>query len=141
MSKDNEICYTLISYSITYKKFMTPEMLNIKKEKNTLMRKEYPLMKKFKPIGLMKLENKDVLKDLRDGLLNISAGFVIEVKWVKDLHEEIWPNILAVWEVKTDLLPWFDFIVCDDDIKNLETYLKSWLVPIINKNNHFCKTQ
>ena len=100
------------------------------------MRKEYPLMKKFKPIGLIKLENKDVLKDLRDGLLHIPAWFIIEVTWVRDLNEEIWANILAVWEVKADLIAWFDFIVCDDDIKNLENYLKWGVVPIIHKNNH-----
>ena len=68
---------------------MTPEILNIKKDKNAQLRKEYPHIKNYKAIALVKLENKEILQDLKDGLSEVSAGFIIEVKGEKDLYEKI----------------------------------------------------
>ena len=96
---------------------MSTEIFNQKKEKNTTLKKDLWLKEKHKPLWLIKLSNKEVIKDLRDGLLTITAWFVIEVDWVA--KEKIWDNIAVVSNVKESDLPGFDFIICDDDIENI----------------------
>ena len=113
---------------------MSTEIFNQKKEKNTTLKKDLWLKEKHKPLWLIKLSNKEVIKDLRDGLLTITAWFVIEVDWVA--KEKIWDNIAVVSNVKESDLPGFDFIICDDNIENIEKYLQSWIVPIIQKESH-----
>jgi hypothetical protein len=113
---------------------MSTEIFNKKKEKSTWLKKELGLKEKYKPLWLIKLNNKEIIKDLRDGLLTINAWFVLEVAGVE--KEKIWDNIVVVSNITEAYLLWFDFIVCDDGIENIELYLEAWIVPIIEKENH-----
>jgi hypothetical protein len=80
------------------------------------------------------LSNKEIIKDLRDGLLTINAGFVIEVDGVE--KEKIGENIAVISSIDESNLPGFDFIICDDEIENIELYLQSGIVPIIQRESH-----
>jgi len=98
------------------------------------LKKKLDLKEKYNPLWLIKLTNKDIIKDLRDGLLNLDVWFVIEVDWVE--NEKIWDNIVVVSSIDESDLLWFDFIVCDNDMENIDVYIKSGVVPIINRDNH-----
>lgn len=116
---------------------MNASFFDKKKEKNINIRKQYWLQEKNKPLWLIKIDNKELIKDLRDWLLTLQASFIVEVKWVN--NELIWKNIIVTWDIKNDDLIWFDFVVCDNNITNLDLYLKNWITPLILKDNHFCK--
>lgn len=113
---------------------MSAEIFNKKKEKNTSLKKDLGLKEKHKPLWLIKLSNKEIIKDLRDGLLTINAGFVIEVDGVE--KEKIGENIAVISSIDESNLPGFDFIICDDEIENIELYLQSGIVPIIQRESH-----
>jgi hypothetical protein len=101
---------------------MSTDIFSSKKEKNLSIKKELGLDAKIKPLGLIKLNNKALIRDLRDGLVELKASFVIEVAGIE--NEKIGDNIVAVSKVKPADISGFDFIICDDDIENIDIYLK-----------------
>ncbi len=109
------------------------DVLKNKKLKSDKLKQKYSLNKKNKPFGLIKLKNKNLLKDIRDGLLELPMSFVIEVDWVDT--EKLWENIVATSKVLTSDLIAFDFILCDDEVKWLNKYFEKWITPIIIKDN------
>jgi hypothetical protein len=109
------------------------EILKQKKEKNSLLKKRFSLPTKLKSLWLVKISDKILIKGLRDGLIVLPAGFILEIEWIKD--EKLWENVVATWKIKSDELIGFDFIVCDDTIENLNKYFKLWIVPIVGANN------
>lgn len=105
-----------------------------KQEKNILLKKKFGLPSKYKALGLIKINNKILIKELRDGLLVLPAWFVLEIAWVET--EKLGENIIATAKIDEIDLIWFDFIVCDDSISNLKKYLELWISPIISTKNH-----
>lgn len=105
-----------------------------KKEKNILLKKKFGLPTKDKALWLIKINNKILIKDLRDGLLVLPAWFVLEIPWVDT--EKLGENIVATAKIEENDLIWFDFIVCDDSIDSLNKYLELWVSPIISTKNH-----
>ncbi len=109
------------------------ETLKSKKIKSDKLKQKYSLTKRNKALGLIKLNNKSLLKDIRDGLLELPISFVIEVDWADT--EKLWDNIVAVSKVLTSDIIAFDFILCDDEVKWLNKYLEKWITPIIIEKN------
>lgn len=105
-----------------------------KKEKNILLKKKFGLPSKDKALGLIKINNKVLIKDLRDGLLALPAWFILEIAGVET--EKLGENIVATAKIEENDLIWFDFIVCDDSIDNLNKYLELGVSPIISTKNH-----
>jgi hypothetical protein len=99
-------------------------ILKEKKEKNSELKNKFFLPIKNKCIWLVKISNKVLVKDLRDAFLVLPASFVLEIEWIKT--EKLWENIVATWKIETNELVWFDFILCDNSIKNLNKYLQIW---------------
>jgi hypothetical protein len=60
---------------------------------------------------------------------------VLQINWIKT--ETLWKNIIATGKIETKELIGFDFILCDEDIKDLNKYLSNWIVPIIPLENPF----
>lgn len=114
---------------------MNAAFFNKKKERRTKLKKQYWLLQKDKALWLIKISNKELIKDLRDWLLTIPSGFIFDVEGIE--NDKIWKNIVATWNINEDDLIWFDFIVCDDDISNIDLYLKNWITPLILQDNHF----
>lgn len=105
-----------------------------KKEKNTEIKKRLGLIQKHKALGLVKITNKALIKDLRDWFLVLPSSFVVQVEWVD--VEKLWNNIVATWNIDKNDFIGFDFILCDEDIENLNIYLENWVAPIINSDTH-----
>jgi hypothetical protein len=108
-------------------------ILKEKKEKNTQIKNKFFLPTKIKPLWLVKISNKLLIKYLRDAFLILPASFILEINWIKT--EKLWENIIATGKIEPNELIWFDFILCDDDIKNLNKYLQVWIVPITSLKN------
>ena len=116
---------------------MNAWFLNKKKERNKEIKKQMWILQKFTPLWLIKLDNKELIKELRDWLLHINAWFVIEVDWIET--EKLWENIVATCNINESDLIWFDFIICDDNIWKIDLYTKNWITPIIKNNNQSSK--
>jgi len=109
-------------------------IFDLKKEKNKKIKKEFWLLQKFTPLWLIKLQNKDLIRELRDALLTINWGFIIEIEWIET--EKIWNNIVATWKINKDDLPWFDFVLLDECNVNIEDYIKNGVTPIVKNDCH-----
>jgi len=109
-------------------------ILKEKKEKNILLKNKFRLPLKDKAIWLVKITNKVLIKDLRDWLLTLPSSFIVEVDWATT--EKLWENIIATSKIDENYLIWFDFIVCDDSIKNLNKYFELGITPLISSKNH-----
>lgn len=109
------------------------QILKEKTKKNLELKKKYNLSNKNKALGLVKLENKDLLKDLRDWFLELDISFIVEINWAE--NEKLWENIIAVSKLNESDIIWFDFLLCDNEITHLNNYLEKWITPIIIKKN------
>jgi len=108
-----------------------------KKENAVKIKKNLWLMQKYKPLWLIKLTNSAVLKDLSECLKSLPAGFVIQTEWVNT--EILASNVVITWNIDNSMISWFDFLVCDDEINNLNTYMEKWITPLICRENHISK--
>jgi hypothetical protein len=89
---------------------------------------------KFKPLGLIKLENTKLSDELVEWLKSLPTGFVV---YTKNAETKILStNIVLTWKLDETDVSWFDFIVCDNEIEELYTYIEKWITPIIIKENH-----
>jgi hypothetical protein len=66
--------------------------LTEKKNTNTELKRNYGLFQKFKPLGLIRLSNKEITQELIEGLKVLSAGFVVVVEDATE--EQISKNII-----------------------------------------------
>lgn len=105
-----------------------------KKENSLKLKKALWILLKFKPLGLIKINDSEVTKELIKGLKSLPAWFVVYIKNQKT--EIISKNVVATWELDKSTLSWFDFVVCDGDIVNIESYIKKGITPIILRKNH-----
>lgn len=108
-----------------------------KKENNLKLKKSLGLLLKYKPLWLIKLTNSDILSGLTECLKVLPAWFVIYTEGVKT--EILSKNIVITWDLEDSVLSWFDFLVCDDEITNVNKYIEGWVTPIINRGNHLEK--
>lgn len=115
---------------------MNHNIFSEKKDWNFKLKEKYFLSKTNKAIWLIKITNKNLIVELRDAFLALPANFVIENEEISQT-EKLWKNIVATKKVPENLLLWFDFLICDDDICTLNRYLEKWIAPIIPKKNHF----
>lgn len=109
------------------------QILKEKTKKSLELKEKYNFSKKNKALWLIKIENKALLKELRDGLLELNISFIVEINWAE--NEKLWENIIAVSKLNETDIIWFDFIICDNEIKHLNNYLEKWITPIITHKN------
>jgi hypothetical protein len=106
-----------------------------KKENSTKLKKQLWILLKFKPLWLIKLNNNELTKDLVKGLKSLPAWFVV---YIKDEKTEILSkNVVITWILEDDVMSWFDFIVCDNEIKDLSIYIQQGITPITYKKNNY----
>lgn len=108
--------------------------LTEKKTTNAELKKNYGLFQKFKPLGLIKLSNKDMTQELIEGLKVLSAGFVVIVEDANE--EQVAKNVIITNDVDATSLAWFDFVVWDNELSQISDYTNAGVTPIINKDNH-----
>jgi len=105
-----------------------------KKENSLKMKKALWILLKFKPLGLIKIKDSELMDELIDWLKTLPAGFVV---YKKNANTEILSNNLVItWELDDWVLSGFDFVLCDDEISNIEKFIKKWITPIVSRKNH-----
>jgi len=105
-----------------------------KKENSLKLKKALGILLKFKPLGLIQLNDTELTKSLLKWLKSLPAGFVVYIKDQKT--EIITNNTVITWELDKSVLSWFDFIVCDDNINDIELYIEKGITPIALRKNH-----
>ncbi|MFK7780377.1 MAG: hypothetical protein QM490_04460 [Candidatus Gracilibacteria bacterium] len=98
------------------------------------MKKLLGLLLKYKPLGLIKLSNNNLTKELIEGLKKLPCGFVVYSEGADT--EKKYNNLVITGELDNSLIAGFDFMVCDDEITNLNNYIEGGVTPIIIRNNH-----
>ncbi len=104
-----------------------------KKEANMKLRKVLNVKTKYRPVGIVKLQDKDLVTRLINWLKEIPA-FVIVVS--NEPYTDLPDNIVILKEMDMDLLPGVDFKVCDNEICNFDIIFKNGIVPIVHNNFH-----
>lgn len=105
-----------------------------KKENSIKLKKELGLLLKYKPLWLIKITDNSLLNELIEWFKELPIWFIIFSESVNT--EILSKNIAITSKLDNNMLSWFDFIVCDNEIELLDLYLKNWVTPIINKNNY-----
>ncbi len=111
---------------------MTDTIFNEKKKYSKALKDFFKFKTKNKATGLIIVNNEKEIDFLLDGLEVLSCDFVVKTK--AQMEEKL--NVAASGDVKKDLLIWFDFVVADNDMEWLWEYFKSWITPILPKDNH-----
>lgn len=112
---------------------MNLDILNQKKEFNLKLKEKYWFLKKDKAIWLVKLNDRNLIIELRDAFLTLPVCFIIEMENIET--EKLWKNIVATSKIPENYLVWLDFMIIDKDIVWLKKYLEKWITPIISKEN------
>jgi hypothetical protein len=76
----------------------------------------------------LKLSDKVLIKNLRDALVVFPVVFILEMDGVET--DKLSENLIVTAKIKPDELLGFDFVVCDENVKNLNKYLELGIVPI-----------
>lgn len=98
------------------------------------LKKEYGLLQKHKPLGLIRITDSEILKDLLPGLSVLWAGFI--VYW-KDLNPENFSkNVTVTNKLTQNMLIWFDFVVGDENIEKIDDYSSRAIAPILESSTH-----
>lgn len=108
-------------------------ILSKKKKDSLALKKTLGILLKFKPLWLVRLSDNELTNNLVRGLKSLPAGFVV---YLKDAKTEILSNnVVVTWKLDNWVLSGFDFVVCDNKIKNINIYIEKWITPIIIKEN------
>lgn len=108
-----------------------------KKENSLKLKKTLWILLKFKPLWLIILSNEDLTHSLVKWLKSLPAWFVVYLEWIKT--EILSKNVVITWTLEGEVLSWFDFIVTDNKIDNINMYISLWITPIINRDKNLVK--
>lgn len=111
-----------------------PKVLIEKKDNNIKIKKDLGILLKYKPLWLIKITDSLIKDELIKGLVSLPAAFIICSEWEETVL--VWNNIVITWNFDKSLISGLDFIICDDNISDLNSYLSKWITPIIFKDNH-----
>ncbi|MFA5916732.1 MAG: hypothetical protein WC850_00675 [Candidatus Gracilibacteria bacterium] len=108
------------------------EILNEKKRQTESIKNKFKLLKKNKILGIVVMDNKEIIGDLLKGLSILPVDLIILSK------EEFgkYDSMIYLNDVNDNLLFGIDFIICDDCMGKLGDYLKKGIVPIVAKDNY-----
>ncbi|MDD3302788.1 MAG: hypothetical protein PHN31_04465 [Candidatus Gracilibacteria bacterium] len=108
------------------------EILTEKKKISEQLKNKYNLNKKNKVLGLVIINNTDILEKIINGFSHIPINAVIISE--KDLGKK--ENIVYLDKQEEKNLMGYDFIICDECESDLLKYLKKGIVPIVQKDNY-----
>ena len=98
------------------------------------IKKELGLLQKHKPLGLIKVTDPEVIKNLLPGLSVLWAGFVV---YCENLElENFAKNVVVTNELHDNMLVGFDFIVGDKNIEKIDEYSSRGIAPILESSTH-----
>lgn len=106
-------------------------LLKEKKGVSEKLKDELGLLKKYKALCLVKISDTNTVRELVTWLSILPANFVIVWEWNSSSQ-----NITYIDVVSEKNYKWFDCLLCDDCMDDMQTLIKSWVVPIINTWSH-----
>lgn len=126
--------YDIFNTLITYFTVMPNDIFAQKKEASKLLKKKYNFLQKYSPICMVQLKDQNILEKLKKAFKNLDIAFIIVDKEVS--ANTLDENIYSTSKFSDNDLLWIDCLICDDTIKGIDIYMKSWIVPIIERNTH-----
>ncbi len=105
-----------------------------KKHNSEKIKNMFGILLKYRPLWVIILNDKQLTDELIEWLKTLNAGFIIYLE--NSILKKVSKNIVITWKIEDTYLSGFDFIICDNEIKNMRKYLEKWIVPIIIKNNY-----
>lgn len=108
------------------------KILKEKKDNSILIKQENSFPKKNNFLWLIKISDDKVLGKLIKWLENLECNFLV----VTDSDLKSSKNIIIKKGCLNERVIWFDFVLCDNNIENLEEYIKKGITPIIFKDNY-----
>ena len=112
------------------------EIIQKKREKKDSLKQEYKLPKKFKPLGIIDLQNEDLTWKLIEWLSHLPVNFI--VIW-KNNDSSKYNNIVNENDLSGEKLFWIDFIIWNWD-ENIKKYFKYGIAPVILSTSECGKT-
>lgn len=108
------------------------EILNEKKRQAESIKNKYKLLKKNKILGVVVIDNKELLWELLTWLSILPIDLIVLTKEELKQHN----SMIYLNDIADNTMFWVDFIICDNCMWKLWDYLKKWIVPIVSKNNY-----
>lgn len=105
-----------------------------KKISNEKIKKIIWIPIKYKPLWLVILKNREITEKLIEWLKVLCAWFVIYIENTE--NKNISDNLFITKKIDNFDLLWYDFIICDNEILNINKYLENWVIPIIIKDSY-----
>ncbi|MDD2871471.1 MAG: hypothetical protein PHS49_05765 [Candidatus Gracilibacteria bacterium] len=112
----------------------TTTIFSDKKSNSEKIKKQYGILMKYKPVGLIILSDSNIISELIEGLKTLQSGVIVYSKTLGEI--KISENVVVTSNIDEQLLVGFDFVLCDDEIQNLGKYLEKGIVPIVTRKNH-----
>lgn len=112
----------------------TTTIFSDKKSNSEKIKKQYGILMKYKPVWLIILSDSNIISELIEWLKTLQSGVIVYSKTLWEI--KISENVVVTSNIDEQLLVWFDFVLCDDEIQNLWKYLEKWIVPIVTRKNH-----
>lgn len=106
------------------------DLMSEKKENNISLKEKHWLLKKFKPIWLIDIKDKELRTELSKALEVLPCDFVIIWEW------ENTKKVAFEAEKSNDFISGFDFIISCKDGQEILDYMKKWITPILSKENY-----
>jgi len=113
------------------------QILKEKKQKSNELKTKFGLLKKYKALWIIQLNNKVLLQKLYFGLANLPIDFVIVWDFWKEGIDEQFKNIYVKDKILDKDLIWFDFAIFDSEITDISKFNKNAIVSILPEDNHF----
>lgn len=108
------------------------EILNEKKRQAESIKNKYKLLKKNKILGVVVIDNNELLGNLLNGLSILPIDLIV---LTKDEFKQ-YNSMIYLDSIADNTMFWVDFIICDNCMWKLWDYLKKWIVPIVSKDNY-----
>lgn len=110
------------------------ELLEDKRKNSSILRSNYFSQTKNKSVWIIDLKDNEITENLLNWLKVLPSNFIIISE--KNNEENIEKNIVFIKKVPKDIESWIDFIVTDNNLENLKSYLALWICPILPEDNY-----
>lgn len=110
------------------------ELLEDKRKNSSILRSNYFSLTKNKSVWIIDLKDNEITENLLNWLKVLPSNFIIISD--KNNEENIEKNIVFIKKIPKDIESWIDFIVTDNNLENLKSYLALWICPILPEDNY-----
>lgn len=110
------------------------ELLEDKRKNSSILRSNYFSLNKNKSVWIIDLKDNEITENLLNWLKVLPSNFIIISE--KNNNDNNEKNIVFIKKLPKDIESWIDFIVTDNNLENLKSYLALWICPILPEDNY-----